>query len=171
VSLPDAPSGWSQIHSDTFGAADLLFLLEAPGGDAAVTLDDPKDRVRAWAGGEIAMWDRDGDTAVANSLAAVRAGAVHVQGTANGLGERCGNANLFTVLADLQLKRGYDLVPLDRLEQPVELGRREGIPVSFVSRQGAKRLPRTRVPDDSRLVDARRHDPLSVETKARPIGV
>ncbi|MGH3440900.1 MAG: citramalate synthase [Nitriliruptorales bacterium] len=59
----------------------------------------------------------DGGCAVANSLLAVQAGAVHVQGTANGLGERCGNANLFTLLADLQLKRGFELVPPERLGQ------------------------------------------------------
>ncbi|MDP8930358.1 MAG: citramalate synthase [Actinomycetota bacterium] len=57
----------------------------------------------------------DGGCAVANSLISVEVGAVHVQGTANGLGERCGNANLFTVLADLQLKRGVELVPPERL--------------------------------------------------------
>jgi 2-isopropylmalate synthase len=59
----------------------------------------------------------DGGCAVANSLLGVQAGATHVQGTANGLGERCGNANLFTVLADLQLKRGLELVPPDRLRE------------------------------------------------------
>ncbi|HEX2026493.1 MAG TPA: citramalate synthase, partial [Nitriliruptorales bacterium] len=57
----------------------------------------------------------DGGCAVANSLLGVEAGALHVQGTANGLGERCGNANLFTVLADLQLKRGLTVVPLELL--------------------------------------------------------
>src|SRR5262249_39831827 len=45
----------------------------------------------------------------ANTLAAVRAGVTHVQGCANGYGERSGNANLFTVVGNLQLKRGYDL--------------------------------------------------------------
>ncbi|GAG29632.1 unnamed protein product, partial [marine sediment metagenome] len=48
----------------------------------------------------------DSDCATANSLAAVRAGARHVQGTMNGLGERCGNANLCTVIPDLALKMG-----------------------------------------------------------------
>jgi len=52
---------------------------------------------------------------VANTLAAVRAGATHVQGCANGYGERSGNANLFTVVANLQLKRGFDLVPPEAL--------------------------------------------------------
>lgn len=63
----------------------------------------------------------DGGCAVAGSLMAVRAGATHVQGTANGLGERCGNANLFTVLADLQLKDGRELVPPDRLARLTHL--------------------------------------------------
>ncbi|GAA2774402.1 hypothetical protein GCM10020219_050830 [Nonomuraea dietziae] len=53
----------------------------------------------------------DTGCAVANTLAAVKAGATHVQGCANGYGERSGNANLFTVVANLQLKRGFDLVP------------------------------------------------------------
>ncbi|HEX2725043.1 MAG TPA: citramalate synthase [Beijerinckiaceae bacterium] len=46
--------------------------------------------------------------AVANSLAAVEAGARHIQGTLNGLGERCGNANLVTLIGTLKLKNGYD---------------------------------------------------------------
>jgi len=63
----------------------------------------------------------DGGCAVANSLLGIEAGATHVQGTANGLGERCGNANLFTILGDLQLKRGLQLVPPDRLERLTEI--------------------------------------------------
>jgi len=50
----------------------------------------------------------DSDTAVAGSLAAVRAGARQVQGTLNGLGERCGNANLLSVIANLVLKMGFE---------------------------------------------------------------
>ncbi|MEV8633444.1 citramalate synthase [Streptosporangium sp. NPDC051023] len=57
----------------------------------------------------------DTGCAVANTLAAVKAGATHVQGCANGYGERSGNANLFTVVANLQLKRGFDLVPQEAL--------------------------------------------------------
>ena len=50
----------------------------------------------------------DAGCGVANSLAAVQAGAMHVQGTMNGYGERCGNANLVTIIPNLQLKLGYD---------------------------------------------------------------
>lgn len=50
----------------------------------------------------------DTENAVANSLAAVRAGARHVQGTLNGLGERCGNANLVSIIPSLMLKMGFE---------------------------------------------------------------
>jgi 2-isopropylmalate synthase len=63
----------------------------------------------------------DGGCAVANSLLGLEVGATHVQGTANGLGERCGNANLFTIMADLQLKKGHQLVPSDRMERLTEV--------------------------------------------------
>ena len=53
----------------------------------------------------------DAACAVANALAAIDAGATHVQGTANGYGERSGNANLFSVVANLQLKLGREVLP------------------------------------------------------------
>lgn len=52
----------------------------------------------------------DGDIAVANSLAAVEAGAIQVQGTINGYGERCGNANLCSIIPNLQLKMGREVI-------------------------------------------------------------
>jgi 2-isopropylmalate synthase len=52
----------------------------------------------------------DSDVAVANTLAAVNAGATHVQGCMNGYGERCGNANLCSVIANLELKMGHTTV-------------------------------------------------------------
>jgi 2-isopropylmalate synthase len=65
----------------------------------------------------------DGETGVANTLEAVRHGASHVQGTINGYGERCGNANLVSVIADLQLKMDIPLVAPERLAQLTELSR------------------------------------------------
>ena len=59
----------------------------------------------------------DTGCAVANSMAAVRAGARHVQGTVNGLGERTGNANLTTIIPNLQLKLGHRCLPAGRLER------------------------------------------------------
>jgi 2-isopropylmalate synthase len=57
----------------------------------------------------------DAGCGVANSLAAVRQGATHVQGTMNGYGERCGNANLITIIPNLQLKLGYECVTASQL--------------------------------------------------------
>ena len=59
----------------------------------------------------------DAECGVANSLAAVGEGARLVQGTMNGYGERCGNANLVSILPALQLKMGYDVVTPDQLAQ------------------------------------------------------
>ncbi|MCL2109123.1 MAG: citramalate synthase [Oscillospiraceae bacterium] len=57
----------------------------------------------------------DSDCAVANTMAAVSAGASHVQGTFIGIGERCGNANLAVLIANLQLKQNYACVPAESL--------------------------------------------------------
>ncbi len=65
----------------------------------------------------------DGDLAVANTLAAVRCGAIHVQGTINGYGERCGNANLCSIIPNLQLKMGCSCVNADSLARLTELSR------------------------------------------------
>jgi 2-isopropylmalate synthase len=63
----------------------------------------------------------DTGCAVANSLAAVEAGARHVQGTLNGLGERTGNTNLTTVIPNLQLKMGFTCLPDGRLARLTEV--------------------------------------------------
>lgn len=60
---------------------------------------------------------------VANALAAVQAGATQVQGTYIGFGERCGNVNLSTVIANLQLKLGYDCIPQEKLSRLTKTAR------------------------------------------------
>jgi len=65
----------------------------------------------------------DADMGVANTVAAVEAGCVHVQGTINGYGERCGNANLCSVIPNLQLKRNYQCIPDDRIQQITRISR------------------------------------------------
>ncbi len=65
----------------------------------------------------------DSETGVANTLEAVRHGATHVQGTVNGYGERCGNANLVSIIPDLQLKMGQTVVAVEKLPQLAELSR------------------------------------------------
>ncbi len=65
----------------------------------------------------------DAESAVANTLAAVNAGATQVQGTINGYGERCGNANLCSVIANLKLKMGIDCVTDEQLAKLTEVSR------------------------------------------------
>lgn len=59
----------------------------------------------------------DCEMAVANSIAAVQAGAVQVQGTINGIGERCGNANLCSIIPNLQLKLGFSCIPPENMAE------------------------------------------------------
>ena len=59
----------------------------------------------------------DSGCSVANALSAVKAGATHVQGTFNGFGERCGNADLASVIPNLMLKMGYDVIKPDQLKE------------------------------------------------------
>ena len=66
----------------------------------------------------------DSGVAVANSLAAVMAGASHVQGTFNGIGERCGNANLSTIIANLQLKYKIACIPDECMAMLTSVARR-----------------------------------------------
>jgi 2-isopropylmalate synthase len=63
----------------------------------------------------------DAECAVINSLLAVRAGAIQVQGTINGVGERCGNANLCSIIADLELKMGYSCLPAGNIRHLYDL--------------------------------------------------
>ena len=65
----------------------------------------------------------DGGLATANTMAAVKAGATQVQGTINGIGERCGNVDLTTVIANLEAKLGHRCLPEGRLERLTEASR------------------------------------------------
>ncbi len=61
------------------------------------------------------------DTAVANSIAGIEAGATHVQGAANGYGDMTGNANMFSIIANLKIKMGIDCVTDEQLERLAEV--------------------------------------------------
>ena len=63
----------------------------------------------------------DSECAVVNSLTVVREGAIQVQGTINGVGERCGNANLISIMADLELKMGYRCLPEGNISKLYDL--------------------------------------------------
>ena len=65
----------------------------------------------------------DSGVGIANAVAAVEAGALHVQGTINGYGERCGNPDLIAIIANLQLKLGFSALPPSKLKELTELAR------------------------------------------------
>ncbi|GAA3197381.1 citramalate synthase [Actinocorallia longicatena] len=105
------------VRTAAEAGADVIALCDTNGGMLPDELADVvHDVVSAGARVGIHCHD-DSGCAVANSLAAVKAGATHVQGCANGYGERSGNANLFTVIGNLQLKRGMELVTGDQLAE------------------------------------------------------
>ncbi|RDI96669.1 citramalate synthase [Meiothermus sp. QL-1] len=98
------------------GGADTLCLCDTNGGSLPEEVHEITRRVReAFPQVVIGIHPHnDAELAVANALAAVRAGATHVQGTINGYGERCGNLNLTSAIPNLMLKCGLPLVGLDR---------------------------------------------------------
>ena len=79
----------------------------------------------------------DSGTAVANAIAAVRSGATMIQGTINGYGERCGNADLCTLIPNLQLKLGYDCLKESQLEQLTPTSRLVSEVVNFAPEERA----------------------------------
>ncbi len=96
--------------------ADTLVLCDTNGGTLPDDVTRVVGEVEAAARTRIGVhFHNDAGCAVANSVVAVSGGAVHVQGAANGYGERCGNADLFAVIAGLELKRGHELLPPGRL--------------------------------------------------------
>ena len=105
--------------------ADALVLCETNGGCLPQEVYDITKAVSdRFPGIEIGIHcHNDTDCAVANSLAAVHAGATHVQGTINGLGERTGNANLCTIIPNLSLKMGCETVGQKKLELLTEVSR------------------------------------------------
>ena len=99
------------------GGAEILTLCDTNGGcfpeEISRITKEVKEKL-----GDIKIGihaHNDMGFGVANSIAAVEAGALQVQGTFLGYGERCGNANLSTIIANLQLKKDYELVPREKL--------------------------------------------------------
>jgi 2-isopropylmalate synthase len=106
------------------GGAETLVLCDTNGGslpwEIAAIVAEVKARVAHPLGVHA---HNDSETAVANSLAAVQQGAIQVQGTINGYGERCGNANLCSVIPALELKLGLTCLPEGRLQTLTEVAR------------------------------------------------
>jgi len=104
------------IEAAAAGRADVIVLCDTNGGlmpwELKTVLEAVKDRVKVPLG--IHVHD-DAGMATANSLLAVIEGITQIHGTINGYGERCGNANLCTIIPNLQLKMGFQIVTPEQL--------------------------------------------------------
>lgn len=102
--------------------ADIICLADTNGGclpnEVGEITAEVKKKIKAPLGIHA---HNDSETGVANTIAAVQAGAVHIQGTINGYGERCGNANLCSIIPILVLKMGIEIIPREQLKHLVEL--------------------------------------------------
>ncbi|MEY3455352.1 MAG: hypothetical protein RLZZ92_472, partial [Actinomycetota bacterium] len=102
--------------------ADVIALCDTNGGmlpdELSQVVHDVLERSSARLG---IHCHNDTGCAIANSLAAVAAGATHVQGTINGYGERTGNADLVSIIANLQLKKKQQVLPEGKLEEQMLL--------------------------------------------------
>jgi 2-isopropylmalate synthase len=103
--------------------ASTLVLCDTNGGTLPTELKAIVGRtVREFPDTEVGIHTHnDSGVGVANALAAVEAGATHVQGTVNGVGERCGNCDLVTVIANLQLKMGLRVMGDEELRRLTEV--------------------------------------------------
>jgi 2-isopropylmalate synthase len=107
------------------GGAEIVVLCDTNGGGLPWDVEQvTRTVIDALGGARVGIHAHD-DTGcgVSNSLAAIRGGAVQVQGTINGYGERCGNANLSVVIPNLELKLGVACLEPGRLEELSELSR------------------------------------------------
>ena len=106
------------------GGADNIALCETNGGclpwEVEAAIKTVKNEIKIPLGIHA---HNDSDVAVSNTLIAVKAGCSMVQGTINGYGERCGNANLCSILANLQLKMGYKCLSHSRIMKLTEVSR------------------------------------------------
>jgi 2-isopropylmalate synthase len=126
----DSAYALATLRAARGAGARTLVLCETNGGalpDEVTAIVRATIDALAADGGPEVIWGihthNDGELAVANSLAAVSVGARHVQGTINGYGERCGNANLVSIMADLELKTKFEPVPSGRLADLTEMSR------------------------------------------------
>ncbi|OIO37343.1 MAG: citramalate synthase [Candidatus Omnitrophica bacterium CG1_02_46_14] len=104
--------------------ASVLILCDTNGGSLPSTVYKIVSEVKLALSAPLGIHTHnDSGVGVANAISAVEAGAVHVQGTVNGYGERCGNPDLLTIVADLQLKLGFSCLPPAKLKELTELAR------------------------------------------------
>ncbi len=106
------------------GGAEIIVLCDTNGGSLPERIAEGVEAARKALKIPVGIHcHNDCDVACANSLAAVRHGAVQVQGTINGIGERCGNADLISIVANLALKQGHDVLVDEGVHRLTELSR------------------------------------------------
>src|SRR5881275_1353427 len=114
----DADYALATLRAAAGAGADCIVLCDTNGGELPEVVDQRVRDVRAQLGTQLGIHPHnDSGLAVANALAAVRAGCVHVQGTINGYGERCGNLDLIPLIATLQLKLDCPVLPPEQLRR------------------------------------------------------
>jgi 2-isopropylmalate synthase len=106
------------------GGADCIALCDTNGGTLTLKIQEVVETVKKHIKVPLGIHvHNDAGLAVANSVVAVQSGVVQVQGTINGYGERCGNANLCSIIPNLQLKLGYSCLPSEKTKTLVEVSR------------------------------------------------
>lgn len=118
----DAAYAVEVVRAAAGAGAEVVALCDTNGGMLPGQIADVVQAVLQASSANLGIHcHNDTGCAVANSLAAVDAGVVHVQGTLNGYGERTGNANLLTVVANLELKLGRAVLPADGLAEATRI--------------------------------------------------
>jgi 2-isopropylmalate synthase len=112
------------IRAAMRAGADVIVLCDTNGGTLPREIETVMKAVMPEMRTAVGIHaHNDCGLALANSLVAVEAGAIMVQGTINGYGERCGNTDLISVIANLQMKMGYHCLAEEKLEHLTELSR------------------------------------------------
>ncbi len=122
--MDDADYAMKTIGAARNGGAEIVVLCDTNGGmvpdDVARICDDVRERIGVPFG---IHCHNDGGMSAANTLMAVGRGAVQVQGTVNGIGERCGNDNLCTTIPNIMLKLGMEAIDTNRLSDLMAMSR------------------------------------------------
>jgi 2-isopropylmalate synthase len=118
----DAAYALETLRAAVRGGAEIVVLCDTNGGTMPWEITEIVREVGSKLDCRLGIHTHnDGECGVANTLAAVREGCVQVQGTINGYGERCGNANLCSIIADLELKLGMQCLPEAHLPKLYEV--------------------------------------------------
>ncbi len=118
----DARYALDTLRAAIRGGAETVVLCDTNGGAMPWEVTEIVRAVKAAVEHPLGIHaHNDGECAVANSLAAICEGCIQVQGTINGYGERCGNANLCSIIPDLELKLGLKCLPEGNLAKLYEL--------------------------------------------------